>query len=68
MWRVNYTYRPEYAVYAKGDRHGMVDYMAKVHILSRLCDSNEEIEHDVWEKVSPSIRQSKLQHIMRLIC
>lgn len=38
MSRANYSFRPEYAVYANGVRHGMVDYMAKVHIPSHLCD------------------------------
>ena len=37
MWRANYNYCPEYVVYAKGVGHGMVDYMARVHILSHLC-------------------------------
>ena len=50
MWRANYTYRLEYAVYAKGVGHGMVDYMAKVHILSHLDDPDEEVECDVWGK------------------
>ena len=50
MWGANYTYGPEYAVYGKWVGHGMVDYMAKVHILSYLCDSGEEVEHDAWEK------------------
>ena len=28
----------------------MVDYMAKIHILSHLCDLGEEVEHDVQGK------------------
>jgi hypothetical protein len=50
MWRANYTYRPKYVVYGIGVRHGMVDYMAKVHVLSRLCDPGEEVERDAWGK------------------
>ena len=34
MWRGNFSYRLEYAVYAKGYRHGMVDYMANVRLPS----------------------------------
>ena len=50
MWEANYTYCLEYAVYGKGVGHGMVEYMAKVHILSHLCDLGEEVERDAWEK------------------
>jgi hypothetical protein len=50
MWRANYPYHPEYAVYAKGVGHGMIDYMAKVHIPSRLCDLKEELDQVAWGK------------------
>ena len=38
MWRANYSYRPEYAVYALGVDHGMINYTYKVLIPSHLCD------------------------------
>ena len=38
MWRTNYSYRPEYAVYALGVGHGMINYTYKVCISSHLCD------------------------------
>ena len=38
MWRDNNSYRPEYAVYALGVGHGMINYTYKVHIPSHLCD------------------------------
>jgi hypothetical protein len=58
MWRANYTYRPVYAVYAKGVGHGMVNYMAKVHIPSCLCDLGYELECDVWGKGITSINMA----------
>ena len=50
MWRANYSYRPEYVLYAKGVGHGMVDYMAKVRISSHLCGLDEEPERVTWGK------------------
>ena len=38
MWRANYSYCPEYAVYALGVGHGMINYTYKVCISSHLCD------------------------------
>jgi len=38
MWRANYSYRPEYAVYDLGVVHGMINYTCKVCIPSHLCD------------------------------
>ena len=38
MWRANYSYHPEYAVYALGVGHGVIDYTFKVCIPSHLCD------------------------------
>lgn len=43
-------YRPEYAVYAKGYGHGMVDYMANVWLPSRLTMVDEEIDKAIREK------------------
>jgi hypothetical protein len=39
MWRANYSYHPEYVVYAMGVGHGVIDYTCKVRIPSHLCDS-----------------------------
>jgi hypothetical protein len=38
MWRANYLYRLEYAVYALGVGHGVIDYTCKVRIPSHLYD------------------------------
>ena len=45
MWRDNYSYRSEYAVYALGVGHGMINYTCKVRIPSHLCDSGQEFDH-----------------------
>ena len=50
MWRANYSYRPEYAVYALGVTHGMIDYTYKVCIPSHLCDLGEESDCLAWGK------------------
>ena len=50
MWRANYSYHPEYAVYALGVGHGVIDYTYKVHIPSHLCDLGEEFDHLAWGK------------------
>ena len=36
--RANYSYHPEYVVYALGVGHGMINYTCKVHIPSHLYD------------------------------
>lgn len=36
LWRANFTYAPEYSVYAKGHGPGLVDYVATVHIKERF--------------------------------
>ena len=50
MWRANYSYRPEYAVYALGVGHGVIDYTCKIRILSLLCDLGEELDRVAWGK------------------
>lgn len=35
LWRANFSYQPEYAVYAKGRGPGLVDYIATVNIPPR---------------------------------
>ena len=44
MWRGNYSYRPEYAVYALGVGRGMINYTYKVCIPSHLCDPGWEFD------------------------
>ena len=50
MWSANYSYLPEYAVYALGVGHGVIDYTCKVHIPSHLCDLGEETDRLAWGK------------------
>ena len=50
MWRTNYSYRPEYAVYALGVGHGMINYTCKVHIPSHLYDPWWEFDRLAWGK------------------
>ena len=50
MWRANYSYRLEYAGYALGVGHGLINYTCKVHIPSHLCDLGEEFDHLAWGK------------------
>ena len=50
MWRANYSYRLEYAVYALGVGHGMINYTYKVRIPSHLCDPGQEFDHLAWGK------------------
>ena len=50
MWRANYSYRPEYAVYALGVGHGMINYTCKVRIPSHLYDPGWEFDRLVWGK------------------
>ena len=50
MWRANYSYCLEYAVYALGVDHGMINYTCKVRIPSHLCDPGEESNRLVWGK------------------
>ena len=50
MWRANYSYRSEYAVYALGVGHGMINYTCKVHIPSHLCDPGQEFDRLAWGK------------------
>ena len=44
MWRANYSYRLEYAGYALGVGHGLINYTCKVHIPSHLCDLGQEFD------------------------
>jgi hypothetical protein len=37
----------------------MVDYMAKVHVLSRLCDLGEEVERDAWGKGTCKVQMAR---------
>ena len=50
MWRANYSYRPEYVVYALGFGHGMINYTCKVRIPSHLCDPGQEFNRLAWVK------------------
>jgi hypothetical protein len=50
MWRANYFYRLEYAVYALGVGHGVINYMCKICIPSLLCDPGEELDRIAWGK------------------
>ena len=50
MWRTNYSYCPEYAVYALGVGYGVIDYTYKVRIPSHLCDPGEESDRLAWGK------------------
>jgi hypothetical protein len=38
MWRANYSCHLEYAIFALGVGHGMINYTCKVRIPSHLCD------------------------------
>ena len=50
MWRANYSYHSEDAIYTLGVGHGMIDYTFKVRILSHLCDPREEFDRLAWGK------------------
>ena len=49
-WRANYSYRPEYAVYALGVGHRMINHTYKVRIPSHLCDPRWEFDRLAWGK------------------
>ena len=38
LWRGNFSYRPEYAVYARGRGPGLVDYVATLFVPERLVE------------------------------
>ncbi|KAJ1256642.1 hypothetical protein BS78_K337600 [Paspalum vaginatum] len=42
LWRGNFSYRPEYAVYARGRGPGLVDYFATLFIPKRLVEGVTE--------------------------
>ncbi|KAJ1265007.1 hypothetical protein BS78_08G044700 [Paspalum vaginatum] len=42
LWRGNFSYRPEYAVYAKGHGPGLVDYVATLFVPKRLVEGVTE--------------------------
>ena len=52
MWRAKYSYLPDYAVYALGVGHGVIDYTCKIHISSLLCDLGEELDCVAWGKAT----------------
>ena len=66
MWRANYSYRPEYVVYALGFGHGMINYTCKVRIPSHLYDPGQEFDRLAWERALQSTWQLKLWPIMPL--
>ena len=68
MWRANYSYHPEYAVYALGVGHGVIDYTYKVHIPSHLVTQEKRLVALLGERVLRSIWQFKLRLIMPLQC
>ena len=68
MWRSNYSYHPEYAVYALGVGHGVIDYTYKVHIPSHLVTQEKRLVALLGERVLRSIWQFKLWLIMPLPC
>jgi len=38
LWRANFSYHPEYCVYARGRGPGLVDYLATIDIPSRIVE------------------------------
>ncbi|KAJ1280278.1 hypothetical protein BS78_04G219100 [Paspalum vaginatum] len=47
LWRGNFSYRPEYAVYARGCGPGLVDYVATLFVPKRLVEGVSEPHQ--WE-------------------
>ena len=68
MWRANYSYCLEYAVYALGVGHGMINYTCKVRIPNHLCDLGQEFDRLAWERALQSTWKFKLLPIMPLPC
>ncbi|KAJ1295897.1 hypothetical protein BS78_01G258500 [Paspalum vaginatum] len=42
LWRGNFSFRPEYAVYARGHGPGLVDYVATLFVPKRLVEGVSE--------------------------